>query len=119
MRDKKLPLLAKTIHVYFCGYAGNDRKAFPKRKKTVKDLQMNKDTFTKHLNILVADGYIIKEREKSGNIYMIMQTVHTYGNNQGIRDETMTNMLVMENIAAKGCGVHHPHCLCLYTILQY
>ena len=62
MRNQALPLLAKTIYSYFCAYAGNGTKAFPKRDKIVRDLQMNKDTYTKHLNRLVADGYISKER---------------------------------------------------------
>jgi len=33
MRNQALPLLAKTIYAYFCAYAGNGTKAFPKRDK--------------------------------------------------------------------------------------
>ena len=46
MRDRNLPLLAKTIYAYFCAYAGCGCQAFPKREKILNDLQINKDTFT-------------------------------------------------------------------------
>jgi len=32
MRNRQLPLLAKTIYSYFCAYAGNGCQAFPKCK---------------------------------------------------------------------------------------
>ncbi len=53
MRNRSLPLLAKTIYAYLCAYAGCGDSAFPKREKILRDLQMNKDTFTKHLARLV------------------------------------------------------------------
>ncbi len=67
MRNRQLPLLAKTIYAYFCSYAGNGYQAYPKRDKTIRDLQINKDTYTKHLALLVAGGYIVKERTAAGD----------------------------------------------------
>jgi len=107
MRNRELPLLAKTIYAYFCAYAGNGIKAFPKRDKIVKDLQINKDTYTKHLSRLVEDKYISKERLSSGNVYTIMQTIPAYDKidpPEMISDDEMTDMLVFENVAVRGFG---------------
>ena len=72
MRDRELPILAKTIYAYFCAYAGCGVQAYPKRDKIVFDLQINKDTYTKHLAFLVERGYIAKERAATGNLYTIL-----------------------------------------------
>ena len=104
MRTRSLPLLAKTIYAYFCTYAGSGYHAFPKRDKIVRDLKINKDTFTKHLSILVSGGYIAKERTATGNVYTIMQTVPGFEKPQTPTDDDMTDVLVMENISAQGFG---------------
>ena len=49
MRNWQLPLLSKTIYSYLCTYAGSGYQAFLKRDKIVRDLKINKDTYTKHL----------------------------------------------------------------------
>lgn len=103
MRDRNLPLLAKTIYAYFCAYAGCGCKAFPKRDKIVRDLQINKDTYTKHLSKLVQDGYISKERTSSGNLYTIMQTIPAYASTPSPEKE-LTDVLLFENVAARGFG---------------
>lgn len=109
MRNRELPLLAKTIYAYFCAYAGNGFKAFPKRDKIVRDLQMNKDTYTKHLNRLVKGEYIAKERTNNGNLYTVMQSIPIY---DGEREKSLpednpdepTDILVFENVGARGFG---------------
>ena len=103
MRNRKLPLLAKSIYAYFCTYAGNGHQAFPKRDKIVRDLRINKDTFTKHLNNLVSDGYIAKERTANGNLYTIVQTVYGY-EKQPQPENDMSDMLIMGDIGAQGFG---------------
>ena len=103
MRNRQLPLFSKAIYAYFCTYAGSGNQAYPKRDKIVRDLNINKDTYTKHLNNLIAGGYIAKERTASGNLYTIMQTVPSYDNTVQIDDE-MTDILVMENIKVQGFG---------------
>lgn len=57
MRDRGLPILAKAVYAYFCAYAGCGRQAYPKREKILRDLGINKDTYTKHLGLLVERGY--------------------------------------------------------------
>ena len=107
MRNRELPLLAKTIYAYFCAYAGNGIKAFPKRDKIVKDLQINKDTYTKHLSRLVEDRYISKERLSSGNVYTVMQTIPAYDKidqPEIVDGDEMTDVLVFENVSARGFG---------------
>ena len=103
MRNRQLPLLAKTIYSYFCAYAGNGCQAYPKRDKIVRDLKIDKDTYTKHLKILVSGGYIAKERTASGNLYTIIQTVPGYDSPVQVEDK-MTDMLIMENVKVQGFG---------------
>jgi len=71
MRNRNLPLIAKVIYSYFCSYAGNSDMAFPKRDKITRDMYVNKDTFTKHLAILVEKRYIARERTTSGKVACI------------------------------------------------
>jgi len=105
MRNRDLPLIAKAIYSYFCSFAGNSDKAFPKRDKITRDMCVNKDTFTKHLATLVEKGYIAKERTPSGNIYTIVQSVPSYNiKMQEQPEDELTDMLVFENIKAKGFG---------------
>jgi len=89
MRNRQLPLLAKAIYAYFCTYAGSGYQAYPKRDKIVRDLNINKDTYTKHLNNLVAEGYIAKERTSAGNVYTIIQTVPGYNSAEHAKDEKL------------------------------
>ena len=103
MRDRGLPLLAKTIYAYFCAYAGCGCQAFPKREKILHDLQINKDTFTKHLNLLVEGQYISKERMGTGNVYTILQRIPAYAEAPKL-EQGQGDMLVFENAAAHGFG---------------
>lgn len=103
MRDRSLPLLAKTIYAYFCVYAGCGCQAFPKREKILHDLQINKDTFTKHLNLLVKGRYISKERTGTGNLYTILQRIPASEDCPKI-EQGQSDMLVFENAAAHGFG---------------
>jgi hypothetical protein len=104
MRDRSLPLLAKTIYAYFCAYAGCGCQAFPKREKILHELQINKDTFTKHLNLLVEGQYISKERTGAGNVYTILQRIPTYAEVPRAEQGQDSDMLVFENAAAHGFG---------------
>ena len=103
MRDRSLPLLAKAVYAYFCAYAGCDCQAFPKREKILHDLQINKDTFTKHLNLLVEGRYISKERTGTGNIYTILQRIPA-SEDCPKAEQGQSDMLVFENAAAHGFG---------------
>ena len=52
MQDRRLKPTAKAIYAYFCSYAGAGSTAFPSVNKIVYDLNMNKDTYYKHLDVL-------------------------------------------------------------------
>lgn len=58
MQDRRLKPTAKAIYAYFCSYAGAGSTAFPSVNKIVYDLNMNKDTYYKHLEILKDCGYV-------------------------------------------------------------
>lgn len=103
MRGRNLPLLAKTIYAYFCAYAGCGCQAFPKREKILSDLQINKDTFTKHLNLLVEGQYISKERTGTGNLYTILPRIPACESHPKA-EQGQNDMLVFENAAAHGFG---------------
>lgn len=103
MRDKTLPALAKAIYAYFCSFAGCGYTAFPKRDRITRDLQINKDTFTKHLATLIGNGLISKERTAHGNLYIIIQSIPAY-DDPAFDQTTMSDKLVFENVQAKGFG---------------
>lgn len=104
MRNRDLPLLAKTIYAYLCAYAGCGDTAFPKREKILRDLRINKDTFTKHLARLVKGGYITKERTASGNLYTVMQSVPSLTDADVSPEKQNTDLLIFESVAAHGFG---------------
>lgn len=58
MQDRRLKPTAKAIYAYFCSYAGAGSTAFPSVNKIIYDLNMNKDTYYKHLEILKDCGYV-------------------------------------------------------------
>jgi len=81
MIDPDLSIEAKAIYAYFCSYAGNGDTAFPGRDTITHHLQVNKDTYYKHLRTLINQGYLSvnQEHHKGGkgngfsrNIYTII-----------------------------------------------
>lgn len=105
MREMALPIISKAIYAYFCSYAGNGTTAFPKREKITHDLQLNKDTFTKYLKILIEQGYIAKQRTSYGNLYTINLEVPYNEKNsfEGLPGGS-EDKLVFNNIKTKGFG---------------
>ena len=75
MRNPDVSLSAKALYAYFCSYAGSGTSAFPHREKIINDLDITKNTFTKHLNNLVGSQYIARKRTAMGNIYEILLLV--------------------------------------------
>ena len=77
MIDADLSLEAKGIYAYFCSFSGNGNAAFPSRDKIVYDLGVNKDTYYKHFQMLVNQGYItVRQICKKGvftnNVYTLV-----------------------------------------------
>jgi len=103
MRDSRIHIMAKCIYAYFCAYAGNGNCAFPKRDKIIRDLRMNKDTYTKYLTQLTDAGYIEKRRTQTGNRYTINLQVPEVGETEtGIPWDT--SILTSRTIKAHGFG---------------
>ena len=82
MLDPALTIEAKGIYCYICSYAGSDATAFPGRDKIRDDLQMCKDAYYKHYQLLLDNDYIRVEQKNQGgsshgflkNIYEIVES---------------------------------------------
>ncbi len=55
MQDTRIPVGAKALYAYICTFG---TIAYPGREKICHDLQINKDTYMKHMRALRAYGYI-------------------------------------------------------------
>lgn len=75
----------------------------PSGRKILRDLGVNKDTYTKHLGLLVERGYIAKERTTTGNLYTILQSIPAYSTPETI-EAGNSDLLVFESAAAHGFG---------------
>ena len=76
MRDKSLSIEAKAIYAYFCGFAGNDTKAYPLRDTIVEELGISIKRYYKYLKELQTRGIIKIQTIKTDsgfkrNIYYI------------------------------------------------
>lgn len=76
MRDKSLSIEAKAIYAYFCGFAGNDTKAYPLRDTIVEELGISLKRYYKYLKELQVRGIIKIQTIKTDsgfkrNIYYI------------------------------------------------
>lgn len=76
MLDRDLTIEAKGIYAYFVSYTGAGcSTAFPSRDRILHDLKVSKDTYYKHFNLLLANGYISVEQQKDSrfcrNIYTV------------------------------------------------
>ncbi len=78
MFDRNLTLEAKSIYAYFASYSGNGTSSFPGRDYILKQLKMSKDAYYRHYNLLIKEGYIKVEKNKSNtgtfanNIYTLV-----------------------------------------------
>jgi hypothetical protein len=62
MKDRELTQLAKLIYSYLCSYAGGGSCPFPSVETICTDLNMQDDTYFKHIKYLIAYGYITKKQ---------------------------------------------------------
>lgn len=67
MRDKSLSIEAKAIYAYFCGFAGNDTKAYPLRDTIVEELGISPKRYYKYLKELQTRGIIKIQTVKTQN----------------------------------------------------
>ncbi|WP_392452811.1 helix-turn-helix domain-containing protein [Streptococcus parasuis] len=62
--DTDLTIEALAIYGYFSSFAGGGNTAFPSRSKILSDLNISKDRYYNHYNLLLKEGYITTERER-------------------------------------------------------
>jgi hypothetical protein len=79
MLDKNLSIEAKAIYAYLCTYMGAGDTAFPSVSKMCFDLNISRDRFYKHFNMLLDGGYLSKTQAKfkddgkfANNIYKLI-----------------------------------------------
>jgi hypothetical protein len=82
MQSKDLSIEAKAIYAYLCSFMGSGDTAFPSVKKICFDLDINVKRYYRHMNQLVAGGYIVKTKayykvsgQWANNIYTIKHEV--------------------------------------------
>lgn len=66
MRDSSLSPEARMIYAYLCSFAGAGSTCFPGLELMLKETQMSKTRFYKHLQILVDAGIVSKQQERNG-----------------------------------------------------
>jgi hypothetical protein len=66
MQDKRLTAQAKAIYSYLCTYTGAGYTAFPSRRKIMADLDIGKDKYYVHFNLLKRYGYVKAQQQRSG-----------------------------------------------------
>lgn len=69
LEDERVPAAAKALYAYLTCFADEEGVCFPGNAKLSKALGKSKQSIEKYLRILCENGYLSKEREKSGNIY--------------------------------------------------
>lgn len=65
MRNPELTVEARGIYAYFCSIAGADDSCYPSLDTVLHDLNITKQRFYKHLNLLIDAGIIEKAQEKT------------------------------------------------------
>lgn len=69
MMDARLDVKAKGIYAYFASFTGVGQAAFPEVKTILYHLQINKDTYHKHLKALTAANLIlVRQRYQDGRL---------------------------------------------------
>lgn len=105
MFDRDLSVQSKAIYAYFVSYTGAGRTIFPKRETILSDLKMSKNTFYKHFNPLVKNGYIKVSKAKgfkNKNVYTVCNNPKKV--NCDIESDKSESLLSLDGINAKGFG---------------
>ena len=77
MLDPALTIEAKGIYCYICSYAGSEATAFPGRDKIRGDLQMCKDAYYKHYQLLLDNDYIrVEQKNLGGNSHGFLKNIY-------------------------------------------
>ena len=79
-RDNRISMSAKGLYAYLSSYCGVSDECFPSVETITKELGITKDTFYRHINVLIAAGVVKKVQENNGgkfgrNIYKLTHEV--------------------------------------------
>ena len=75
MHDCNLSLESKAIYAYFCSLAGNGNTTYPYRDTILKHLGITKNTYYRHYNPLITEGFVEVSRtddKSAANIYQLL-----------------------------------------------
>lgn len=111
MRDTGITLTAKALLAYLCAYAGRGTSAFPKREKVLRDMNLNKDTFCKHMKLIEDAGYILCHKTTTGTVYEIKTSImDVNGTEMELKSAgygTIPKMVVLDtNLSIKAKGLY-------------
>lgn len=76
MHDRALSLESKAIYAYLCALAGGGAHTFPYRATILRQVGLSKNTYYRHYNPLIEQGYLRVERpadKTAANIYTLLQ----------------------------------------------
>lgn len=62
-RNSNISVAAKGLYAYLASYCGNSSECYPSIDTITKELGITKDTFYKHISVLVAVGIVEKKQE--------------------------------------------------------
>lgn len=85
MIDGRLTAAAKAIYAYFCAYAGEGDTASPSIGEILEDLGITKDTYYRHLKLLIGCGYIKITQQKIGSRFS--ENVYTLASNPAQQEQ--------------------------------
>lgn len=61
-RDSSLPLAAKGLYAYLAAFCGTDDECYPSVDTILRETGVSKETFYKHINVLVKMGVVKKQQ---------------------------------------------------------
>ena len=110
MLDTDLTIQTKGIYAYFCSFTGRGNCAFPGRDRILKDLQLSKDTYYNHFNLLTKQGYITVTQERAQQFFKNIYTIESYPIKFCIQEKDalqnkVSSKIRMEGIDSLGYGI--------------
>lgn len=114
MVDPELSITAKAIYAYLCSLAGGGETAFPSISNIVHTLQINKDTYYKHLRGLKERGWVFSSQSRSKsalfahNVYTLCSKSYKIVSiqpDEPAGSDVLHTRLVSEGIRSAGYGM--------------
>lgn len=61
-RNSNIPAAAKGLYAYLSAFCGASDECYPSVETIIKEMDMGRDTFYRHINVLVAAGVVEKQQ---------------------------------------------------------